>query len=252
MPTLIRHVRLRRAAVAVAAVASVLLTGCTASQLASLTSAASHSHTSVAATGKPGSVSAALASLPVKGRAPQTGYTREQFGTAWTDDNDDPFGGNHCDSRNDVLHRDLTDITYKAGSHCLIATGTLAEPYTGKTIHFVRGIDTSTAVQIDHVVALSDAWQTGAQKLTARQRVDLANDPLNLLAADGPTNMSKGDGDAATWLPPNKAFRCRYVSLQIAVKHKYHLWVTAAERDAMARVLARCPSRPLPAEPGGQ
>src|SRR5947199_120048 len=82
----------------------------------------------------------------------------------------------------------------------------------------VRGQRTSAAVQIDHVVALSDAWQTGAQLLPALERARLANDPVELLAVDGPTNEAKGDGDAATWLPPNKPFRCAYVARQIAVK----------------------------------
>jgi hypothetical protein len=122
-------------------------------------------------------------------------------------------------------------------------SGLLHDPYTGKDITFTRGIDTSSAVQIDHVVALSDAWQTGAQQLSANQREQLANDPLELLAVDGPANQQKSDGDAATWLPPNKPFRCQYIARQIAVKAKYMLWVTAAEKEAMQRVLASCPGQ---------
>ncbi|MFC7657082.1 HNH endonuclease family protein [Pseudonocardia benzenivorans] len=125
-------------------------------------------------------------------------------------------------------------------------TGSLHDPYTGKNISFVRGQGTSEAVQIDHVVALSDAWQKGAQQLDPATRTLLGNDPLNLLAVDGPTNQSKGDGDAATWLPPTKSYRCDYVARQVAVKQKYGLWVTAAERDAIAGVLAGCPGEPLP------
>jgi hypothetical protein len=121
-----------------------------------------------------------------------------------------------------------------------VQTGTLADPYTGSNISFVRGNGTSTAVQIDHVVALSDAWQKGAQQLTLEQRTAFANDPLNLQATDGPTNQKKGDGDAATWLPPNKGFRCEYVARQISVKATYRLWVTRAEHDAMANILAGC------------
>ena len=181
-----------------------------------------------------------LANLPVKGRAPLTGYSRDQFAQAWTDDNDDALGHNGCDTRNDILKRDLTDVVFRSGSRCVVASGILQDPYTGKTIHFVRGVTTSTSVQIDHVVALGDAWQKGAQQLTAAQRVDLANDPRELLAVDGPTNEAKGDGDAATWLPPNKAFRCTYVTKQIEVSVAYHLWVTAAEKEAMQRVLASC------------
>jgi hypothetical protein len=185
---------------------------------------------------------AALGTLPVKGRAPKTGYTREQFGAAWSD-----VDRNGCDQRNDVLARDMTKETFKPGTRsCVVLTGTLADPYTGRTIAFTRGQGTSEAVQIDHVVALSDAWQKGAQKLTPERRKHLGNDPLNLLAVDGPTNQSKGDGDAATWLPGVRSYRCSYVARQVAVKVKYGLWVTQAEHDAIARVLAGCPAQALP------
>lgn len=133
------------------------------------------------------------------------------------------------------------------GENCTVLSGTLDDPYTGKTITFKRGADTSAAVQIDHVVALGDAWQKGAQQLSAEQRKALANDPLELLAVDGPANQQKSDGDAATWLPSNKLFRCQYVARQVAVKAKYHLWVTQAEHDAIARVLSSCPGQLLPA-----
>jgi hypothetical protein len=177
-----------------------------------------------------------LQTIPVKGRAPKTGYSREEFGPAWAD-----VDRNGCDTRNDILARDLTDETFKPGTNnCVVVTGTLADRYTGTIIDFVRGQDTSSAVQIDHLVALSDAWQKGAQQLTAEERKDLANDPLNLMAADGPTNGAKGDKDAATWLPPNRAFRCEYVVRQTAVKAKYKLWVTQAEHDAITGVLNGC------------
>ncbi|WP_370590764.1 HNH endonuclease family protein [Pseudarthrobacter sp. BIM B-2242] len=177
-----------------------------------------------------------LDSLPVKGRAPKTGYSRDEFGQAWAD-----VDRNGCDTRNDILARDLEGETFKPGTNnCVVATGTLADKYTGTTIKFVRGQDTSSAVQIDHIIALSDAWQKGAQQLSPEQRKQLANDPLNLMAADGPTNGAKGDKDAATWLPPNKAFRCEYVSKQVSVKAKYQLWVTQAEHDAIAGILAGC------------
>lgn len=179
-----------------------------------------------------------LDTLPVKGRAPKTGYTRQQFGDGWA-----TTGG--CDTRNIILHRDLTNVVM--GTGCKVMSGNLNDPYTGKMIAFVRSDQTSGDVQIDHVVALSNAWQTGAQQLTAIQRTALANDPLELLAVDGPTNQAKGDGDAATWLPSNKPFRCQYVARQIAVKSKYKLWVTQAESDAMRRVLGDCPTEQLPA-----
>jgi hypothetical protein len=182
-----------------------------------------------------------LATLPLKGRAPKTGYDRALFGQAWAD-----VDRNGCDTRNDMLKRDLTGIKYTNSVPCKVRSGTLADPYTGTSISFLRGAATSSAVQIDHVVALSDAWQKGAQQLTTEQRTAFANDPLNLQSTDGPTNMRKGDGDAATWLPPNKSFRCEYVARQISVKATYSLWVTQAEHDAMARILGDCSGQLAP------
>jgi hypothetical protein len=188
------------------------------------------------------SASATLASLPIKGRAPKTGYSRAQFGPTWAD-----VDRNGCDTRNDMLKRDLTEITFKAKTkNCVVLTGVLLDRYSGETINFTRGNITSMEVQIDHVVALSNAWQTGAFKLTVAQRTAFANDPLNLFAVKGRLNSQKSDGDAATWLPPLKGFRCAYVAQQIAVKAKYLLWVTAPEKDAMVRILAACPRQALP------
>jgi hypothetical protein len=186
-----------------------------------------------------GQAADALSELAVKGRAPKTGYERAQFGDGWRE-------AEGCDTRNVILNRDLRDAV--VNDKCQVTSGVLNDPYTGKTIKFVRGASSSANVQIDHVVALSDAWQKGAQQLSAEQRENLANDPLELLAVDGPANQQKSDGDAATWLPSNKAFRCQYVARQIAVKKKYSLWVTQAEKDAIIHILAACPNQSLPTE----
>ncbi|WP_315278440.1 DUF1524 domain-containing protein [Kocuria carniphila] len=189
-------------------------------------------------------VRAGLGELLVKGRAPKTDYSREQFGVRWADTD-----RNGCDTRNDILRRDLTDVAVAPGTQgCKVLSGDLTSPFTGDYVDFVSGTHTSSDVQIDHVVALSDAWQKGAQNLDADRRTQFANDPLNLLAVDGPSNSAKGDGDAATWLPPNKEFRCEYVARQIAVKQRYELWVTDAEKRAMDRVLTQCPDQPLTVE----
>lgn len=175
---------------------------------------------------------AALQTLAVKGRAPLTGYTREAFGSAWEDVN-----GNGCDTRNDVLRRDLVATTVE---DCVVLAGVLHDPYSGDTIAFTRGPITSMDVQIDHVVALANSWQTGAQHWPDAKREAFANDRRNLLAVRGDLNLQKGDGDAATWLPPRKAFRCTYVALQIQTKQRYGLWLTAPEKAAMQRILQTC------------
>ena len=195
-----------------------------------------------AAESKPGFAVALLETLPVKGRAAKTGYSRDMFGQSWAD-----VDRNGCDTRNDILKRDLTSIVYKPRTRdCVVLSGTLTDRYSGESINFVRGNVTSMEVQIDHVVALSNAWQTGAFQLTLAQRTALANDPLNLFAVKGRLNSQKGDGDAATWLPPLKNFRCAYVAQQIVVKAKYSLWVVAPEKAAMLNILAKCPTQGVP------
>ncbi|MBO4258235.1 DUF1524 domain-containing protein [Streptomyces griseorubiginosus] len=189
-------------------------------------------------TGAGGGALKAAESLTVKGRAPKTGYARERFGTAWADTD-----SNDCDTRDDILKRDLKEVRFTSGS-CKVSYGLLpSDPYSGKEVTYRRG---RSLVDIDHIVPLSDAWQKGAKYWDARKRIALANDPLNLIAVDASTNRSKGDGDAATWLPPNKSYRCTYVAGQVAVKKKYGLWVTAAEKSAMEKVLETCPGQKLP------
>ena len=179
----------------------------------------------------------AIETLAVKGRAPKTGYSRSAFGPAWSD-----VDRNGCDTRNDILKRDLTQITFRAKTKdCVVESGLLLDPFSGENINFQRGEKTSALVQIDHVVALSNAWQTGIFKADLATRKSFANDPLNLLAVKGSLNSQKGDGDAATWLPPNKPFRCDYVSRQVEVKVKYNLWVTKPEKDAILRILSNPP-----------
>lgn len=177
----------------------------------------------------------ALEALPVRALAPDDGYTREQFGAAWTD-----VDRNGCDTRNDVLRRDLTDVRLDPETHgCVVLRGRLDDPYTGRVIAFARG-PTSATVQIDHVVALDDAWRTGAQAWSASTRLAYANDPAVLLAVDGDANQRKGAGDASQWLPANVGYRCVYVLRQVRIKAAYGLWVTPAEHDAMARALRSC------------
>ena len=182
----------------------------------------------------------ALNQLEVKGRAAKTGYSRAQF-PHWSDPD-----RNGCDTRNDTLKRDLTNITYKVGTRdCKVVGGQLLDPFSGKSITFSS---TKSNIDIDHLVALSNAWQTGAAYFDKAKRTQIANDPLNLLAVDAKLNRQKGDGDAATWLPPAKSFRCEYVAAQIAVKVKYSLWLTAPEKSAMSKVLESCPDQLLPVD----
>lgn len=223
--------RLRGGAVVAVTVLAVAVTGC---KMDDTTGAGGPEP---AGSGGGEALSAANA-LPVKGRAPKTGYSRARFGTAWADTD-----SNSCDTRDDILKRDLKDLKFTGGS-CRVTYGELdPDPYSGKDVTYRRG---RSLVDIDHLVALSDAWQKGAKYWEPSKRIALANDPLNLLAVDASTNRGKGDGDTATWLPPNKDYRCAYVAAQVAVKKKYGLWVTSAEKAKMKEVLTTCPGRKLP------
>lgn len=180
---------------------------------------------------------AVLEQLEVKGRAPKTGYERTKFYSGWPNING-------CSLRQRIIKRELGDTAVLADDQCTVISGEFDEPYTGSHLVFYQKSDLSSGLQIDHVVALSDAWQKGAQYFDEDVRYQIATDPLNLLAVDSKANQGKSDGDAATWLPSNKAFRCQYIARQISVKYKYHLWVTQAEHDAMAKVLQTCPNEP--------
>ncbi len=178
-----------------------------------------------------------LEKLEVKGRAPKTGYSREEFYTNWPN-------VNGCSLRQVIIKREFGETAVLDG--CNVISGEFREPYTGEDKTFTEKSQISKGIQIDHVVALSDAWQKGAQNLTADERYELATDPLNLLAVDASANQAKSDGDAATWLPKNKSFRCQYVARQITVKFKYHLWVSEPEKEAMQGILEGCPGQKIP------
>jgi hypothetical protein len=182
---------------------------------------------------------AQLAALPVKGWDRQTDFSRYRFGEPWSDDVNVEFGHNGCNTRDDILRRDLTQLVVRPGT-CYAQSGVLIDPYTGESIAFVRGPDSSEAIQIDHVVSLSDAWYKGARDWDEQRRRDFANDPRNLLAVGAKANFDKAFRDANAWLPPNPAFRCEFVARQIAVKAAYRLWVSANEKRAMAAVLDHC------------
>jgi hypothetical protein len=180
-----------------------------------------------------------LAGLPVKGWDRMTDFSRYRFGEPWSDDVNVEFGHNGCNTRDDILRRDLSDLAVRPGT-CYAQSGVLIDPYTGASIAFVRGPETSEAVQIDHVVSLSDAWYKGAREWDDQHLRDFANDPRNLLAVSAKANFDKAFRDANAWLPPNQAFRCGFVARQVSVKAAYRLWVSPNEKRAMAAVLDHC------------
>ncbi|MDT5304165.1 MAG: hypothetical protein QOG79_7786 [Mycobacterium sp.] len=187
-------------------------------------------------------VLAGIAEVPARIRGHD--YRRDAFGDTWTDDNPAPGGHNGCDTRNDILERDLVDTTYVSIKRCpnAVATGTLHDPYTNATVSFMRGNQVGAAVQIDHIVPLALAWDLGARNWTDDMRLRFANDPANLIAVDGPANQDKGDQEPATWMPPNAAFHCQYAVQFIAVLHGYGLPVDAPSAMVLRDAAATCPT----------
>lgn len=186
-----------------------------------------------------------LAGIPLTpNRIRRYDYRRAVFGDAWTDDNDAPGGHNGCDTRDDILNRDLVDTTYVAIKRCpdAVATGTLHDPYTSVTIMFQRGAKVGESVQIDHIIPLALAWDMGAFNWTLTQRVRFANDPANLLAVQGQANQDKGDSQPALWMPPNTAFHCQYAIQFIAVLRGYGLPIDAASVPVLQHAAASCPT----------
>lgn len=163
-------------------------------------------------------------------------YYRESFGQTWYDQD-----RNGCDTRNDILGRDLTGTTIKADTNgCKVLAGTLLDPYTGSTVDFVSGTDTSVLVQIDHLVPLAWAWRHGAEFWDDATRTAFANDPANLRATAGEVNQSKSDSGPADWLPPDAGAHCTYAIDFITVLDAWGLGVDDAERSALEDVLASC------------
>lgn len=181
-----------------------------------------------------GSIGEALGGFTAPSSERKPAYERKLFGDGWLDTD-----GNGCDTRNDILARDLTNKIVD-GNGCTVLSGTLTDLYTGKTIHFTRGPATSSAVQIDHIIPLALAWNEGAWKWSNAQREAFANDPMNLLAVDGPTNGSKSDRSISAWLPPAKSAHCEYVALYVAVHDKYDLAMSDADRNTASTLIGAC------------
>ncbi len=180
----------------------------------------------------------------VSARVRGSDYRRGAFGDAWDDDNSAPGGRNGCDTRDDILDRDLMDKTYVTTKRCpqAVQTGTLRDPYTNTTIPFRRGNQVGASVQIDHIVPLAFAWDMGARDWTEHLRKRFANDPANLIAVDGKANHDKGDLPPGEWMPPNRAFWCQYAVQFIAVLRGYRLALDEPSARELRDATQSCPA----------
>jgi len=179
--------------------------------------------------------------LVERGRSASTNYSRDAFGSAWKD-----VDRNGCDTRNDILARDFSTVIFKAGTNeCKVVGGTWTDPYSNETYTFT---EPPSGAQIDHVVALKNAWEMGADMWTDEKRTEFANDPLNLVVTVASLNAQKSDSNAASWLPPFKPGRCEFIARVVAVKFKWQLFVTSAEKAAMLNILSKpeCAQTSLP------
>ncbi|MCB0932771.1 MAG: HNH endonuclease [Mycobacterium sp.] len=180
----------------------------------------------------------------VDARVRGSDYRRDAFGRAWDDDNDAPGGRNGCDTRDEILARDLSDTTYVSTKRCprAVRSGTLRDPYTNATVAFLRGDRVGAAVQIDHIVPLAFAWDMGARDWAPELRKRFANDPANLIAVAGSANQDKGDLPPGEWMPPNRAFWCQYSTQFIEVVRGYQLAVDAASAGRLRDAIRTCPA----------
>lgn len=184
-----------------------------------------------------------LGDLAVAPESHAESYERDAFGTRWKD-----VDRNGCGQRDDVLARDLRGATFR--SRCVVVGGTLVDPYTGVKVVFSKA--RADQVQIDHRVALAEAWRSGAWGWAPDKRERFANDLDNLSASAGAVNREKSDLDAKDWLPQGRDRRCDFSTRVITIKVRYGLSADRAEADALSRALGGCPAPSSPAAtPGG-
>jgi hypothetical protein len=263
----VRRTRVAAVAVALLVVVPVALTGCAESQSSSTagrhrpgvhrTASPAH-HTSpkpkprpkpsppTSTTPRPSTSALTVAQRQLRGLVVRPrpvgteGYDRDAFGSDWVDTD-----GNGCNQRDDVLLRDAVPGTTRVAQqdscdHDVLA-GTWHDAYTGHTLRFtdLKELSQAEAIQIDHVVPLAEAWVSGARGWSDDRRETFANDLGELLAVDGPTNMSKSDGDPAAWRP-RKGYQCTYARHWIAIKARYRLAVDPSESSALEQMLGYC------------
>ncbi|WP_199549788.1 HNH endonuclease family protein [Streptomyces sp. N35] len=181
---------------------------------------------------------AQLAKLPVAWGKNWETYKRAEFGETWSDAVDVPGGRNGCDTRDDVLRRDLKNLKEGDRNPCVVVSGTLVDPYSGKELpYYYRR---ASQIETDHIVALGAAWRAGAWAWTPQQRLDYANDLDVLLATDKETNTVKSSQTPDKWKPPRQAYWCEYARRWTGIKAKYKLTVTAPEKLALQDLLATC------------
>ncbi|WP_409472400.1 HNH endonuclease family protein [Streptomyces sp. HC307] len=157
----------------------------------------------------------------------RTGYNRDLF-PHWI-----TISGS-CNTRETVLKRDGSGVV--TDSACAATSGSWYSPYDGATWSAASDVD------IDHLVPLAEAWDSGADSWTTSRRQSFANDLTRpqLLAVTDNVNQSKGDQDPATWMPSRTTYRCTYVRAWVQVKYYYGLSVDSAEKSALQNYLAPC------------
>ncbi|MEU2441762.1 HNH endonuclease family protein [Streptomyces rubradiris] len=176
----------------------------------------------------------ALAALPVRDED-RTGYERTKF-KHWVDADKDG-----CTTRAEVLKAEAV-IAPEQGARCALTGGEWYSPYDDRYIQGPRGLD------IDHLVPLAEAWDSGASAWSPAEREAYANDLRDerpLIAVSAASNRSKADQDPATWLPPAAGYRCQYVTDWVADKTRWGLSIDSGEEAALSQALSHCPNGPV-------
>lgn len=148
---------------------------------------------------------------------------------------DDDSDANGCDTRDDVLARDLGDV-HRDGS-CTVTSGTLRDPYTGRTVRYRR--DHPGTVRVEHVVPLPVAWRSGASDWDQAERTRFANDADTLVAVAARTARDRGERPPDRWRPARR-YQCAFAQRYVTVAHDYDLTVTKAQHDALDTMLGGC------------
>jgi hypothetical protein len=163
------------------------------------------------------------------------GYARTKF-RHWVDEDRDG-----CNTRAEVLIAE-SRTPAEIGPGCKILGGSWFSYYDQAHLTEPRGLD------IDHMVPLAEAWDSGASQWTAARRQAYANDlgsERSLVAVTAKTNRSKSDQDPAEWMPPAVDARCTYLSDWIATKLRWNLTTDTTERNTLRDLAVTCADTPV-------
>ncbi len=158
-------------------------------------------------------------------------YSRDSLPTDWKD-----LDGNGCNTREDILKKYTSEYTGRFDG-CKIKSGKFYDYYNGKFLRYDKSVDTGGGIQIDHIVAIGNAWISGGYKWGKDEWISYINDEEVLIPTSSKTNREKSDKDITEWKPANNSYLCTYAEKQVEIKDKYKLTVTEKEKAELKSIL---------------